>query len=301
MGRSIINMVKNRTKERPIPASLSKNSHRRHAYATRKFAKRTCSAVTCQGIGIVARLTGFSKRASTFNVAAFYRSVIGAVGEGRKFSIADIQRRCACLSGGDIRCKPLHSRICQDECVDFFTCMAAKQVDRALRVSPFPDGRQFLSMHGASGINVAGVRCQDGTCWPLKKELSGLFPESRSSSKAEAVPVTFGEDGKPVLDKPKCAQIGIQFRASVVSRCIVDAPVTSARANEKERLGAIDLKGSHFIVKGRSNTAGSIVSCTVRGSPQGGSSGCRQAPQGRAGHRRQARRLPRGPALLGRR
>ena len=272
-----------------MPASLSDNSHRRHAYVTRKFAKGACSAVTCQGIGIAARLTGFRKRASTFNVVAFYRAVVETAGEGGGFGIADIQRRYACLSGDDIRYKPFHNRIREDECVDFFTYMAAKQVNRALRVSSFPDGRQLLSMLGAAGINVSDVQCQDGTYWTLKPGLARIFPGSRTSSKAEDVPGTFGEDGKPVKNEPKCAQIGIQFRTSVVSRCIVDAPVTSARANEKDymevekgrpvlllmdngyqdfkRLGAIDLKGSYFIVKGRTNTAGSIVSCTVRGRP----------------------------------
>ena len=131
------------------------------------------------------------------------------------------------------------------------------------------------------------MQCQDGTCWKVNSGLAWLCPGSRTAAKAAAVPDTYGEDGGQIMEKPECAQIGIQFRTSVVSRCIVEAPVTSARANEKDfmdvhkdwpvlllmdngyqdfkRLGLIDLKGSFFTVKGRANTAGSIVSCTVRG------------------------------------
>ncbi len=270
-----------------MPASLSNNSHPRHSYVTRKFAKGACKAVTCQGVGIAARRTGFKKRASTFKFVPFYRAVLEATGDGGEFSVAGILRRHAALSGDDIRYKPFHNHIRQDECVDFFTCMAARQVDRLLRCSSFHDGVQLLSMLRASGINVNDVQCQDGTYWTLKSELAALYPGSRTASKAKAVPGTCNEDGSPVMEKPGCAQIGIQFRASVVSRCIVDAPVTSARANEKDymdvdkdnpvlllmdngcqdfrRLLSIDLKGSYFVIKGRANTAGKILSCTVRG------------------------------------
>lgn len=272
-----------------MPASLSNNSHRRHSYVTRKFAKGACRAVSCQGVGIAARRTGFKKRASTFRMAPFYRAVLEVAGEGGEFSIAAIHRRYAALSGDDIRYKPFHNRVRQDECVDFFTWMAARQVDSMLRVSSFPDGVQLLSMLRAAGINVRDVQCQDGTYWNVSSGLACTCPGSRTAAKAETVPDTYGEDGNPVTEKPECAQIGIQFRTSVVSRCIVEAPVTSARANEKDymdvdkdnpvlllmdngyqdfkRLASIGLKGSFFIIKGRSNTAGSIVSCTVGGRP----------------------------------
>ena len=94
----------------------------------------------------------------------------------------------------------------------------ARLQEHVMRVSSLNDGRQLLAMPHTAGLDVRDVQCQDGTCWKVNSGLAWLCPGSRTA----AVPDTYGEDGGQIMEKPECAQIGIQFRTSVVSRCIVE-------------------------------------------------------------------------------
>lgn len=164
--------------------ALSNIRHPARRYITRKIVRRAMP-LSCQGIGISARKSGFVKRASTLKPVKLFQAMVETAGAGGEFSIAGIQRRHGELSGDDIRCKPFHNRIRQDEFVDFMMCNTARLQEHVMRVSSLNDGRQLLAMHTRPGLTFATCSARTEPAgrstpgWPGSALDRGLRPRLR--------------------------------------------------------------------------------------------------------------------------